>query len=61
MTVSRNKRLAEQALKHAGENVEHKAARTAVLVGIGYALLEAAFQVGRVADSQPVFGPPEER
>lgn len=34
---------------------------TQALVACAYALLEVAFQVGRVADFLPGWGPPEEK
>lgn len=61
MIVGRNKRLAEEALTAVADHVQEPSAQVSATVAIGWALLEVAFQVGRLADRQPVFGPPEER
>jgi hypothetical protein len=61
MIVGRNKRTAEDVLNGAAQHVSEPAAPAAAMLGIGYALLELAFQIGRLADQAPVYGPPEER
>ena len=61
MRVGKHKPKAEKALKTAGDYWNQPAATAGALVGIGYALLELAYQVGRVADQVPVYGPAEEQ
>jgi len=59
-TVSPNKRKALKAAKVAAEQKSYDTAEVAVGVAIVHALLEVAFQIGRVADNVPLWGPPEE-
>lgn len=61
MTVSKDKAKARIVLKATLESSRSGEAAACALVGVGYALLELAHQVGRVADQVPVWGPPEER
>lgn len=61
MMVGRHKRTAEDVLNAVAQHPAEPAAMAGAMLGIGYALLELAFQIGRVADQAPVYGPPEER
>lgn len=61
MKASRSRGQALDALRHVSGHVKDDAAVASALVAIGYALVELAYQVGRVADQVPVYGPPEER
>lgn len=59
-TRSPHKRYALEAIEKV-TSVSEKNRNTAALVACAYALLEVAFQIGRVADNVPLWGPPEER
>jgi hypothetical protein len=61
MITSSSRRLARLALKSAGEHLSVEEGSASAVVGVGYALLELAYQVGRLADQSPVYGPPEEQ
>jgi len=61
MIVSTHKQRAAEALKATQSRLADPHANAGALIGIGYALLELAYQVGRVADQTPVYGPPEEQ
>jgi hypothetical protein len=62
VSQSKSRKLARDAILGAADPEYGKFDR-AVMVGMGltHALLELAYQIGRVADQVPVYGPPEEK
>jgi len=59
-TYSPNRNKAIRAIEALPELPEHQRLQAAA-VAVTFALLEVAFQVGRVADNVPLWGPPEEQ
>lgn len=60
-TASPNRERAKTAIDSALTRRNPQTGQTAALCAVAYALLEVAFQVGRVADNVPLFGPARER
>jgi hypothetical protein len=59
-TAGPSKRKAEKLVSFAAEK-DPQSATVAVGSAVVFALLEVAWQIGRVADNVPLWGPPEER
>lgn len=59
-TYSTHRRRAQKLAEWAAER-EPRSGVVGVGVALVFALLEVAFQIGRVADNVPVWGPPDER
>jgi hypothetical protein len=60
-TAGPNKRKAVELLEEALGEVPRDMRTATAMAACAYALLEVAYQVGRVADHVPMWGPPEER
>jgi hypothetical protein len=59
-TSSPAKRRALTAIRNAAQYAREPRGRVAAECGIALALLEIAFQLGRIADNVPLYGPAEE-
>jgi hypothetical protein len=62
VTQSRSRKLAREAIEGAADP-DYREFDRGVMIGmaIAHSLLELAFQIGRLTDQVPVYGPPDEK